>query len=114
PTLDIPKFANTFTALRNMKIALLSGLTLATCLAIQAAAPGIAPIAVSTNIFKTNAPLSNPEAAGVIKNDLDKLSYSFGLSMGSQIKSQDIDVNPDLIFRGLQDGLQAKTPLMTQ
>jgi FKBP-type peptidyl-prolyl cis-trans isomerase len=98
-----------------MKIALFSGLTLATCLALQAAAPGVGPAAtLSTNTFKTNAPLSNPEAASVIKNDLDKLSYSFGLNMGSQIKSQEIDANAEVIYRGIQDGLQGKTPLMTQ
>jgi len=91
-----------------------SGLTLAACVAIQAAAPGLVTSPASTNAFKTNAPLSNPEAASVIKNDVDKLSYSFGLNMGSQIKSQDIDVNPDVIMRGLHDGLGGKTPLMTQ
>jgi len=98
-----------------MKIAVLSGLTLATCLALQAAAPGAAPIIIgSTNAFKTNAPLSNPEAASVISNDLDKLSYSFGLNMGSQLKAQDIEANPEIILRGLKDGLGGKTPLMTQ
>lgn len=97
-----------------MKLVLLSGLALAACLGIQAAAPGLGIPPASTNTFKTNAPLSNPEAASVIKNDVDKLSYSFGLNMGTQIKNQDIDVNPDLISRGLHDGLGGKTPLMTQ
>ncbi|HEY6227311.1 MAG TPA: FKBP-type peptidyl-prolyl cis-trans isomerase [Verrucomicrobiae bacterium] len=97
-----------------MKMVLLSGLALAVCLGVQAAAPGLGIPPASTNTFKTNAPLSNPEAAGVIKNDVDKLSYSFGLNMGSQIKNQDIDVNPDVILRGLHDGLEGKTPLMTQ
>jgi FKBP-type peptidyl-prolyl cis-trans isomerase FklB len=115
PTLDIGKFANTFNRLTIMKIALFSGLTLAGCLAIQAAAPGVAPFAAaSTNAFKTNAPLSNPDAASVIKNDMDKLSYSFGLNMGSQLKSQEIEANPEIILRGIQDGLGGKTPLMTQ
>lgn len=101
-----------------MKTVLFSGLALATCLAIEAAAPGAAPAFVapptSTNTFKTNAPLSNPEAASVIKNDVEKLSYSLGLNMGNQIKAQEIEVNPDVIFRGLQDAIQGKNPLMTQ
>src|SRR5215210_179004 len=86
-----PKNRQYIYRLTNMKIALLSGLTVATCFAIQAAAPAarLVPPAASTNAFITNAPLSNPEAASVIKNDLDKLSYSFGLSMGSQIKGQE-------------------------
>ena len=97
-----------------MKLVLLSGLVMAACLEVQAAAPGLGIPPASTNTFKTNAPLSNPEAASVIKNDVDKLSYSFGLNMGTQIKNQDIDVNPDVILRGLHDGLEKKTPLMTQ
>jgi FKBP-type peptidyl-prolyl cis-trans isomerase FklB len=100
-----------------MKIALFSGLIVATGIAIQAAAPTAItnhPSALNTNTFKPNAPLSNPEAAGVIKNDVDKLSYSFGLSMGNQIKAQEIEVDADVIFRGIKDGLQGKNPLMTQ
>lgn len=59
------------------------------------------------------ADAASTNAADVLKNDVDKLSYSFGLNMGSNIKQQQIDVNADAIMRGLHDGLQGKNPLMT-
>jgi FKBP-type peptidyl-prolyl cis-trans isomerase FklB len=106
-----------------MKIAFLTGLTLAAALVAHAAEPAKRPAtisaspnklpAASTNAFVPNAPLSNPEANAVLKNDVDKLSYSFGLNMGSNVKAQSIEVNADAITRGIQDGLQGKTPLMT-
>src|ERR1043166_7353275 len=82
-----------------MKIAFLTGL-LSAGVALGAAEPA------ATNAASTNA-------AGVLKNDVDKLSYSFGLNMGSNIKAQSIDVNADIICRGLQDGLGGKQPLMS-
>lgn len=98
-----------------MKTALFTGLTLACALALQAADPAAAPgAAAATNTFKPNAPLSKPEANQVLKNDVDKLSYSFGLNMGNNIKAQSIDVNGEAIYRGIQDGLAGKDPLMTQ
>lgn len=78
-----------------MKRALLTGLLMSS-LAVAKGAD-----AVSTN------------ATDVLKNDVDKLSYSFGLNMGSNIKQQQIDVNAEAIMRGLHDGLQGKNPLMT-
>jgi hypothetical protein len=121
--LDIAAFANTFTALQIMNIVFFTGLTLAAALATQAAEPprGAAvsnptnrPSTVSTNAYVPNAPLSNPEANSVLKNDVDKLSYSFGLNMGSNIKRESIDVDADAIFRGIKDGLEGKTPLMNE
>lgn len=99
-----------------MKIAFLTGLTLAAALALQAADPVAAPggPAAATNTFKPNAPLAKAEANQVLKNDVDKLSYSFGLNMGSNIKAQSIDVNAEAISRGIQDGLAGKDPLMSQ
>ena len=98
-----------------MKIAFFTGLTLAATMALQAADPVGGPGAAAvTNTFKPNAPLSNPAANEVLKNDVDKLSYSFGLNMGSNIKAQSIDVAAEAIYRGIQDGLAGKDPLMTQ
>ena len=98
-----------------MKIAFFTGLTLAAALALQAADPVAAPGApAATNTFKPNAPLAKSEANAVLKNDVDKLSYSFGLNMGSNIKAQSIDVNGEAIYRGIQDGLAGKDPLMSQ
>lgn len=40
----------------------------------------------------------------VVDTDKDKISYGVGLEMSRNLKKQDIDVNLDLIIRGLQDG----------
>ncbi len=93
-----------------MKIALLTGLVLGACAAVHAADP--APTANKT--APGAAPAASPAAASVLKNDIDRLSYSFGLNMGSNIKQQSIDVNAEAIIRGINDGLEGKQPLMTQ
>lgn len=82
-----------------MKIAFLTGLALAACIATHAADPAPAPAADANSVFK---------------NDIDKLSYSFGLNMGSSIKANSIDVNEEMIFRGIRDGIGGKQPLLTQ
>jgi len=81
----------------NMKFAFATSLAVGFCLAVNAADPA-----------------SPTNAASVLKSDVDKLSYSFGLNMGSNIKQNDIDVNLDMILRGLQDGVGGKAALMTQ
>jgi FKBP-type peptidyl-prolyl cis-trans isomerase FklB len=86
-----------------MKFALLTGLALGLGMAAQAAEP----------VIKTNQPLASAEGASVLKNDVDKFSYSIGLNWGNQIRQQSIDVAPEILLRGLQDGLANKTPLMS-
>ena len=85
-----------------MKLVLLTGLAVGMGVVAQAADPAPA---------KTNTPPA--EAASVLKNDVDKFSYSIGLGWGTQMRQQSIDVMPELILRGLQDGIGNKTPLMT-
>jgi FKBP-type peptidyl-prolyl cis-trans isomerase FklB len=77
-----------------MKIAFLTGLALSACMIAHAADPA-------------------PDASSPLKNDTDKLSYSFGLNMGNSIKQNSIEVNTDAVMRGIQDGIAGKTPLMT-
>jgi FKBP-type peptidyl-prolyl cis-trans isomerase FklB len=43
----------------------------------------------------------------------DKLSYSIGVSVGRNLKSQDISVEPDAFMRGLRDALKGDPPLLT-
>ena len=50
----------------------------------------------------------------VLKDQKDKVSYSIGREMGSSMKQQKLDVNPDLIIAGFRDGLAGKKPLLTE
>lgn len=71
---------------------------------------------------KTQAPAapapSAPAAAGqqpsdsALKTDKDKLSYAIGMQVGTTINRQSLDVDPDVLMKGLKDAI-AGNPLMT-
>jgi len=46
--------------------------------------------------------------------DTEKLSYSFGYTIGNNLKMQGIDINADKLIKGIQDALSASTPLLSQ
>ncbi len=43
----------------------------------------------------------------------DKLSYSMGINLGQNFKRQGIDINPDMLARGLKDSFAGKSTLMS-
>ncbi|MBI5676491.1 MAG: FKBP-type peptidyl-prolyl cis-trans isomerase [Nitrospirae bacterium] len=49
----------------------------------------------------------------VLKNKKDKESYVIGLDIGKNFKSQSIDIDPDILVKGIKDILSGKKPLMT-
>jgi FKBP-type peptidyl-prolyl cis-trans isomerase FklB len=42
-----------------------------------------------------------------------KLSYSVGYQVGGDFKRQGLDINPEMLLKGVQDSLLGKEPLMT-
>jgi FKBP-type peptidyl-prolyl cis-trans isomerase FklB len=48
-----------------------------------------------------------------IKNEKGKINYSIGYQIGGDFKRQGIDLDPDLIVKGIQDALAESKPLMT-
>jgi len=44
---------------------------------------------------------------------MDKVSYSIGLNIGKDFKAQKIEVNPDLLARGIKDAISDSKPLLT-
>ena len=48
-----------------------------------------------------------------LKDLKDKVSYSVGLSVGSNFKKQGQDLNPDALLAGLKDALSGKQPAMS-
>jgi FKBP-type peptidyl-prolyl cis-trans isomerase FklB len=44
---------------------------------------------------------------------MDKVSYSIGLNIGKDFKSQNIEVNPELLARGIKDAISDTKPLLT-
>jgi FKBP-type peptidyl-prolyl cis-trans isomerase FklB len=60
--------------------------------------------------------LASPVAAGEkieLKSQKDKSSYAIGLDMGNSLKKSEIDVNPDILVKGLKDALAGGKQLMT-
>jgi FKBP-type peptidyl-prolyl cis-trans isomerase FklB len=53
----------------------------------------------------------------VLKNQKEKVSYSIGLNigrrLGDDLKKQSIDIDPNLITKGIQDALIGAKPLLT-
>jgi FKBP-type peptidyl-prolyl cis-trans isomerase FklB len=53
-----------------------------------------------------------PAAQTELKDQKDKVSYSIGLDIGTTLKRQLIDVNAELLNKGIQDGLSGNKALL--
>jgi FKBP-type peptidyl-prolyl cis-trans isomerase FklB len=68
---------------------------------------------------KTAAPAAQAPAAKTggdsseLKTEKDKTSYAIGMEMGKGVKTQGIDVDAELLMRGLRDALSDKQSLMS-
>jgi len=49
----------------------------------------------------------------VLKNQKDKVSYSIGIAMGKNFKMQFIDIDPDILAKGIKDAFIGGKTLMT-
>jgi len=60
---------------------------------------------------------ANAQEKPVLKNLKEKASYSIGLnlgrSLGSDLKKQLVDIDPNLLVKGIQDALSGATPLLS-
>lgn len=54
------------------------------------------------------------EEKGGPKNQKDRVSYVIGMDIGTNLKKQSIEVNPDLLFKGIKDGLSGSKPAMSE
>lgn len=53
------------------------------------------------------------EEASVLKTQKDKVSYGIGMNIGSSLKRDGVDVDADLLVRGLKDGLSGGKTLLS-
>ncbi len=61
------------------------------------------------------APNATPKAAtGPLKTQKDKVSYSIGLDIGRNLKRQGVDVDPQVLLRGLRDAVGGGKTLLTE
>ncbi len=54
------------------------------------------------------------QQATQLKDDREKVSYSIGLDIGSTFKKQYMDVDMDVLMRGLKDGMSGAKPAMSE
>ena len=66
-------------------------------------------------VASEKAPQVKEEAAGPVKLETleDRFSYGVGLNLGRGAQSEEIDINPNLVLRGIRDGLTGVEPLLT-
>jgi len=50
----------------------------------------------------------------VLKNQKEKVSYIIGMDIGSNLKRQSIDVDPNIFAKGIKDALSGEKPLLTE
>ncbi len=73
---------------------------------IKLVAAAVMGLAMSTSIVAADAP--------ALSTDLDKLSYSVGIDLGKNLKKQDIQINPSIMAKGIEDGMNGGKMLMTE
>ncbi|HKD84770.1 MAG TPA: FKBP-type peptidyl-prolyl cis-trans isomerase N-terminal domain-containing protein [Terriglobales bacterium] len=80
----------------------------------QQAAPSgqAAPAKPATGAQSTTAP-ANSAMDAALPTQKDKLSYAIGMNIGKGLHKDSIDVDPNMIMRGLKDGMAGGTTLMT-
>jgi FKBP-type peptidyl-prolyl cis-trans isomerase FklB len=55
---------------------------------------------------------AQPSTQQAFSNQTDKVSYAIGVDIGSNFKKQNIDLNPDVLAKGVKDGLSGGKTMM--
>ena len=96
-------------------ILLAATLTLAGSAAAQQSSAPASSKSQSTTATGTTqhaAPKTTPELT--LKTDKDKASYAIGMNIGTTMRRQSVDVDPEILARGLKDAMAGGKTLMTE
>jgi FKBP-type peptidyl-prolyl cis-trans isomerase FklB len=63
--------------------------------------------------FLLTLPLFAQEKSPPLKDQKDKVSYSIGLNIGTNLSRQNVEINPEALVAGVKDGI-AQKPQLTQ
>jgi FKBP-type peptidyl-prolyl cis-trans isomerase FklB len=50
----------------------------------------------------------------VLKDQKEKVSYSIGMNLGNNLRNQSVDVDPEVLFKGIKDGIAGGEMLLTE
>lgn len=62
---------------------------------------------------KTQTPASSSPSSSALSTPKDKLSYALGMSMGKNLHRDDIDIDPNVLLKGMKDAMAGGPLLMT-
>jgi FKBP-type peptidyl-prolyl cis-trans isomerase FklB len=65
-------------------------------------------------LFVLAAGSAGAQEKPVLKDQKEKISYIIGMEIGGNFKKQSIDIDPDILSRGIQDGLSGAKPLLSE
>ncbi len=73
------------------------------------------PAATSTKppAAKPRSSAAKKPTALALTTQKDKASYAIGLNIGRSMRKDDVDIDPNLLLRGMKDGLADAKPLLT-
>ncbi len=57
---------------------------------------------------------STTTPSSTISSERDKVSYTIGVDLGKNFKQRNVDINPDMVMRGINDALNDKPLQMSQ
>lgn len=61
----------------------------------------------------SQAPAANSQSAPVLETQKDKVSYAIGMNIGRNLHRDSIDVDPNILLRGLNDAMAGGKTLLT-
>ena len=78
------------------------------------AKPAPAPATQKAPADKSGAAEAKKDSAPLtLQTQKDKVSYAVGINLGKGIRKESVDVDPEILARGLRDGLTEAKPQMT-
>jgi FKBP-type peptidyl-prolyl cis-trans isomerase len=77
-------------------------------------AAALVPLARAQDKAPATTPATPSASASLFKDQREKLSYSYGLYYGNSLKRQAIDLDIDVMAKGLKDAMSGAQPLLTE
>jgi hypothetical protein len=59
------------------------------------------------------AAVAAAQDASALKSDKDKVSYALGVNLATQLRAMSVEVDPDVLSRGLKDALSSRETLLS-
>jgi len=69
---------------------------------------------IAAGIFLLAAGSAAAQEPGALKDQKEKISYIIGMDIGTNFKRQSIDIDPDILNRGIKDGLSGAKALISE